>query len=128
MGQTHTVNVLTENTDALTDVWATKLGSTKPLILGTLVSGTLTAVTDPQLHVRKPEQDPADATALALAVYTDEDNTPAKYNLQRAWTAQELAALGPGRYIAEIRGTVGGNAVVFPDAGYIPLRIEQGVP
>lgn len=119
IGQTHATKVLVP--DALS-VWTTKLGSTRPLVLGTYVSGTLTAIDAPVLHVRRPEQDAADAQSFALAELADTE-----YNLQRNWTAQELAALGSGHFIAEVRGTIGGNAVVFPDSGYIELRVLPGV-
>lgn len=113
--------------DLLADTWTTKLGSTKPLLLGTYVSGTLTTVSDPKLWVRRPEQDPDDAQEFTLEVYAD-PSTPAAYNLERQWTAEQLASLGAGRFIAEVRGTIGGKAVAFPDRGYIELRVMPGVP
>lgn len=124
IGQRYQALVQTDDVDGIAPIWTTKAGGERTLRLGAYVDGVLTAVTTPTLVVRRPEAGAAEAQTYQLEAYVDPSG---ELNLERIWTAAEITALGAGRFIAEVRGTVGGAEVVFPDAGYIELRIQPGV-
>lgn len=118
IGQQHQVLVKTDDHRAIAPVWRTKIGSERALVLGCYVDGALATVTTPALHIRRPDDSPDDALTIGLSVLADDDD----HNLQTL-VMGELAA---GRYIAEVRGTVGGAALVFPDSGYLVIEVLAG--
>lgn len=120
IGQQHQALVRTDDPNAIAPVWRTKLGSTRHLVIGVYVDGALATLTSPTLVIRRPEQDTPSAFPLTTHVGSS------LYNLQREWAPAELAGLGTGRFIADIRGTIGGDEHVFPDAGYLVIEIQDG--
>lgn len=123
-GHFYAVAVSGTNPQALEPMWVTKIGSARPMILGAYIDDVLVAVDAPELAIRRPGETSATTQLFELDAHEDADGV---YNLVRAWTVEELAGLGAGRFIAEVRGTVGGGAVVLPDSGYIIVRILGGL-
>lgn len=118
-------------------IWTSKLYNIgRPLIIGlyrndtlldfTLLSGP-NGVGAPQLRMRKRTDVPADAVSFDLAVYTDVDNTPAKFNAQHVWTALDFDSLEAGRYIAEVDAHYLGENITLPDDGYFEMRLLPGI-
>jgi hypothetical protein len=125
IGQQHQVLVKTDDPNAIAPVWRTKLGSSRALVLGVYVDSALATIEEspaPVLRVRRPEHDTDDATYLELTAIEDDED----HQLELAWTAEQLAALGPGRFIADVVCTVGADEIAAPDSGYFVIEIIAG--
>ncbi len=102
--------------------WTSKMGnSAKPFRVG-LTNGTglltFSSVAGPdgtgvpQLSLRRRHEAADTAVTFDLAEYVDADGT---YNAERYFTPTDFASLSAGIYVAEVVGTISGQAVTFPD-------------
>jgi hypothetical protein len=104
---------------ALPDFWAAKAGTDgNPLVCGVYVGDVLTEIDAPELVVRKAWQFPEDATVFSMTALEDDED----HNLQA-----DVSELDAGRYVAEVRGTIGDEAVIFPDNGHFEICIIGAV-
>lgn len=112
--------------------WKSKLELTaRPLRLGLLQNGNLMTFGDltgpdgtgaPRLHIRSMLiRNPLVVHEFELSAFADPAATPT-LNAQRVWQAADFTNLQPGVYQCEVRASLSGQQVIFPESGHFVIE------
>lgn len=110
--------------------WHIKHGSIgKDLVLGVHDDNGLfdaRCFTSMNLVVRKPIQSPDRALVFPMTFYPTASD-PTKYNLRRAWGANDFDTWPVGQYHAEIDFVLTGKLVTAPDSGNFEITVVESL-